>query len=96
MVFDSRSVSFSGTSLYAGTLPAANLTRSLSANVAPVPVIGVLNAFYNPYLCGYTIAWASTSSLGTPSAPVTSDQLEVLLNSLDLEDFNGTSMEIPR
>ena len=96
MVFNSRSVSFSGASLYSGALPAANLTRSLSANVAPVPVIGVLNAFYNPYLCGYTIAWASTSSLGTPSAPVTSDQLDVLVNSLDLEDFNGPPTEIPR
>jgi hypothetical protein len=96
MVFNSRSVSFSGTSLYTGALPAANLSRSLSANVAAVPVIGVLNAFYNPYLCGYTIAWASTSSLVTPSAPVTSDQLDMFLNSLDLEDFNGAATEIPR
>lgn len=98
MVFNPNSVSFYGTSLFSGTLPPANppLIRLLSASMAPVPAVGVLNAFYSPDLCGYTLAWASTTSFAAPYPPVTRDQVEAILNSLELEDFDGTTKELPR
>jgi hypothetical protein len=98
MVFNANSVSFYGQTLLSGTLPAANppATRVLSANLEPAPVVGVLNTFYSPYLCSYTISWASTTSSATPYEPVPRQQVEAFLDSLDLLDYDGTLRQIPR
>jgi hypothetical protein len=98
MVFHESSVSFYGTRLFSGTLPPTNppLIRSLSANMAPVPAVAVVNAFYSPYLCEYSITWASTSSATPRYQPVLRSQVEAVLNNLDLLDFDGTTKQIPR
>ncbi len=62
---------------------------STTATVGFAPVVGVLNAVYDPYLCGYTLAWPSGTALSR-------EQIQILLNSLDVEDLDGTVTEIPR
>jgi len=98
MIFKPDSVSFYGTSLFSGNLPATNppLTRVVSANVGSVPAVAVVNAVYNPYLCGYSITWASPTSSATPYDPVPRAEVEAILKSLDVGDFDDTSKEIPR
>jgi hypothetical protein len=89
MLFKENSVSFQGTTLFSGTLPATNppMTRVWSANVDPSATLVVLTAFYNPYLCGY--------SMVTPNAPVSRANVESILNSVGIDDFDGSVVEIP-
>jgi hypothetical protein len=98
MVFNPRSVSFHGLPLFSGTLPQRNppLMRSLSTRMPPVPAVAVLNAFYNPHLCRYTVTWASTNASARRFEPAPRSQIESVLNSIDLRDFDGTQREIPR
>ena len=64
--------------------------------LAPVSAVAVVNAFYNPYLCGYTVNWAATNGLRVYDPPVSRALLETMINSLDVSDFNGTAKELPR
>jgi hypothetical protein len=91
MVFGENSISFQGTTLASGALAATNppLTRIFSINTAPLAPVAVVNAFYSPYLCGYSI---STPSL----QQVSRAQVEVALNSIGVEDYDGSIVEIPR
>jgi hypothetical protein len=90
MVFREGRVSFQGTTLSSATLPASNppASRMWSANVEPLAAVVVLNAFYSPYLCGYSVV--------TPNAPVSRANIELILNSVGVNDFNGSVVEIPR
>ena len=89
MVFGEDSITFQGVKLASGTMAANSpLARSLSINVAPLSAVAIVNAFYSPYLCGYSIA--------TPNLAVPKAQIEAALNSIGLEDYNGSAVEIPR
>jgi hypothetical protein len=98
MVFNAKSVSFYGTTLLAGRLMQTNppLIRSLSTNMAPVPAVAVVNAFYNPSLCAYSVAWTSTTFATVPYEPLSRSQIESFLNNVDLRDYDGAIREIPR
>jgi hypothetical protein len=97
MVFKPQSISFYGVALNSGILPAVNppMTRNLSGSVGSVPAVAVVNAFYNPNLCGYTVNWVANAS-STPSAAVPNSEVETALRSIVAEDFNGSYLEIPR
>jgi hypothetical protein len=98
MVFNPRSVSFYGTTLSSGLVPLLNppMSRLLSANVGSVPAVAVVNAFYSPSLCGYTVTWTSTGSSAAPQESVPRSEVEAVLRSIASEEFDGTSLEIPR
>jgi hypothetical protein len=98
MVFNAKSVSFYGTTLLAGSLVQMNppLLRTLSTNMAPVPAVAAVNAFYNPYLCAYSVAWTSTTSVTISHEPVSKSQIESFLNNVDVRDYDGMIREIPR
>jgi len=97
-VFNASSISFYGSPLFSGVLPAANppLSRSLSFNMAPLAAVAVVNAFYNPNLCAYSMAWASTTSFAPPYAPVPRDQVDAFVRRLTLQDFNLSAKEFIR
>ncbi len=86
MIFNPASLTFQGQTLFSGALP-PSLTYLTTANVGAAPVVGVLNAVYNPHLCGYGIEW--------PSGTVSREQLEILLNSLDLGRFRRHHEDYP-
>jgi hypothetical protein len=98
MVLRAKSVSFAGTSLFSGSLPPTNppMTRALSVNAPAASAVAVLNAFYSPHLCNYTVTWASTISARTPSEVPSRSQMDSIVNSIDLSDFDGQWKEIPR
>jgi len=97
MAFNPKSVSFYGTTLFSAILPAANppMTRLWTTNVGSAPAVAVVNAFYNPYLCGFSTTWASSTS-SAPYEPVSRVEVEKALRSIDISEFNGTYVEIPR
>jgi hypothetical protein len=97
MIFNAKSVTFRGISLLSGTVPPTSpaMMRSLSGNVPLLQPVAVLNGFYDPYLCAYSVIWASSFLSLSPYQTVSRETID-FLNNLSLEDFDGKTREIPR
>jgi hypothetical protein len=89
LVFSPTRVSFQGVTNASGTLapsnPAVSRTMSVAARGAQIAVV---NALYNPYLCGFTMA--------TPNWPVSREAVSAALDSIGVEDYNGSVVDNPR
>jgi hypothetical protein len=72
------------------------ITRFLTGSVPSTSAMAVVNAFYDPFLCGYTVAWTAPNLLDRSHGPLPRSVIEIMLDSVSLEDFDGRQVEIPR